>query len=783
MIKWKINNWKLGLMTIFLTVLLTGQNLSAETLAYWRLEQGPNGSAHSTDLDGYFVDTSGNSNSMSGWYYPAPVSDVVFPTIPQTGATNERALSFQPKELYNQSPPNGQYLETDGDPIEYHPFTNEFTIECIAKVRTYNWMVILGKDGKINPSAPQSPFKLLFTYAHPEPKIHFEYMDSSTNLNTIVSPLTYELDKWYCIAIVCDGNNATLYIKEESDAYYEIAGTIPVSGGIINSTGQWSVARGMWEGHISDNIYGSIDEVRICDYALDSDQFLAASGGATVNPVAYWRFEEGTNGVHQGNLDGYYKDSSGNGNDLSTDINPDRSVASDEVPFATVPQILEPDTMSRTFSGTPELTDNNVGTFGMQTSPRSVESAYLTSFTVECMAKPDAVSWMAAVSKDGEPGWKKHKYYDQSFAIKFGDDSLIKFLFWDANTNFVFLSSTSLYETGKWYQIAAVYNAGQASLYIKKEGDTNYILEASTTTCVTLGAPAISGGLINQSYPWTIGRGMYYGVSRDAFQGKVDEVRISNEGLDISQFLGNIMNTNPVMPEISAVQYSPFPNPDQKDIVQVQAIITTANSTITNATIQYSLNGGGYVDFSMTTNTAADIYYGNITSQAIDSVVDFKVKAVNAAGQFSTSDVYQYTVKEEILWTTMIITSNCVTYNANVVSMDVAPNGLAGFVYRKRNIGARYIEESSLGVMKAPVEISTNLQGSASNIRFGSDNEPKVSLSYDVNNDGGVSYVQRNSGIWTDPIMVVTNYFDEKRHVMTTTQRLNMFEKTDKEEV
>ena len=51
-----------------------------------------------------------------------------------------------------------------------------------------------------------------------------------------------------------------------------------------------------------------------------------------------------------------------------------------------------------------------------------------------------------------------------------------------------------------------------------------------------------------------------------------------------------------------------------------------------------------------------------------------------------------------------------------MTSMDVAPNGLAGFVYREGNVSARYVEESSLGVLKTPVEISTNLQGFISKI-------------------------------------------------------------------
>ena len=527
-----------------LAVVMLCLTANAATLAYWRLEEGPNGSTHTTDLDGYFVDSSGNGNNMSTWYYPAPVSDVLFSTVPQTGVTNERALSFMRQAIEWMPTPNGQYLETYGAPIETNDFTSGFTVECIAKVRTYNWMVVVSKDGKPVPSLEISPIKILFRYDnHPNPKISPTFIDTANNVRELYSTFGYELDKWYCIAVVCNGSSASLYIKEEGDAGYDLEDTVAVSGGMIDVTGKWSIARGMWDNIKTDNIYGSIDEVRICDYALAPNQFLAASGGAAVTPVAYWRFEEGTNGVHQGNLDGYYKDSSGNGNHMSTEINETRSTANNDVPFAFVPQTLQTNLMAREFVGTVEKV-NNIGTFSAETSAKSVESAHLTSFTVECMAKPSVVAWQVPISKDGEPGWLKHEWIDQSFCVKFRNDSptdnKIGVQFWDANTNLVYLITTWNYETAKWYQIAAVYDDStkEASLYIKKEGDNDYTLEASTTTCWTPGNPPISGGLINQTYPWTIGRGMHWGEARDTFQGTVDEVRISDVALLPSQFLG-----------------------------------------------------------------------------------------------------------------------------------------------------------------------------------------------------------------------------------------------------
>jgi len=519
----------------------------------------------------------------------------------------------------------------------------------------------------------------------------------------------------------------------------------------------------------ADKIYGSMDEVRICDYALAPSQFLAASGGAPVTPVAYWRFEEGTNGVHQGNNDGYYVDSSGNGNDLSTDISETRSTANSDVPFATVPQTGESDTMARQFYGPPEIPDNNVGTFGEQTSAKYAESADLSSFTVECMAKPSALTWMCPVSKDGEPGWIKWGWVDQSFAIKFRGDGPINFQFWDKNENMVYVPTTWNYEIGKWYQVAAVYDeyTGIASLYVKKEGDTDYTLEGSTTTTWVPGNPAISGGLINQSYPWTIGRGMHWGVPKDAFQGIVDEVRISDTALDVSQFLGNIMNTNPFPPKIYNAEFSPYPTPTEKDAVTVQAVILTANATITNATLDYRVNGGSYLSVPMATNASPSIYFADIPVQVADSVVDFIIKAVNSGGQI-TSSTSKYDVVQSMLWETILVADDAYFgFSSNVFSMAIMSDGRAGFVYSSSASNtAIYIEEYALGILSDPLEITTNRQGSYSDLKYGSDDEPRVALANDVGDGGGVTYLQRAGFAWTTPIMPITNFFGERRNVM-----------------
>ena len=523
-----------------LAVVMLCLSVNAATLAYWRLEQGPNGSTHGTELDGYYTDSSGNGNDMSSWYYPAPVSAVPVATIPQSGLTNKIALNFCRRADWVG---NLMCISTHSKPIDSHDFTGGFTIECASKIRSHDWSGMVNKNGKPDSGQPFNPFKLLFRYdTVGDARMNYEFMDSGSNVVTLTSTFPYQLDKWYWIACVCDSTQAWLYVKEEGDAGYDLeAGPVAVVNGIIPFSSAWAIGRGTWDGNDAVNaLDGSMDEVRICDTALAPNQFLAASGGAAVSPVAYWRFEEGTNGIHQGNNDDYYADSSGNGNHMATDITPTLSTATDAVPFATVPQTGATNTMSRTFSGAVQ----NVGTFAAETgSSKPVESANLESFTVECMAKPNSVNWMGAVCKDGEPAWNISGWVDSTFEIKFRNDAVdnhkIQAYFWDKTTNFVECWSTFDYNPGEWYRIAFVVEGGtQASLYVMQQSDANYELEQTKTT--TWAGGPIVGGLVESSYPWVIGRGEHWGRALDGFDGTIDEVRISDTALAPGQFLGAI---------------------------------------------------------------------------------------------------------------------------------------------------------------------------------------------------------------------------------------------------
>ena len=499
------------IITLSLAVIMLCLSVNAATLAYWRFEEGPNGSAHTNNLDGYYVDSSGNGNNLSSWYYPAPVPHVPIATIPLSGETNKIALNFCKRRAPNYS--SIMNIETSDKPINSYDLSDEFTIECATKTLTRSWNTVLNKEGRPT-AANNSPFRILFR-DDPPYKIGCDYIDAEGIVRELKSSFTYEFDKWYWLAIVSDGSDAKFYIKKEGDANYELEETIVGASGIFVSEAAWTIACGTWaDANNKDALYGSVDEVRICDEALDTDQFLAADGGSSVSPVAYWRFEEGTNGVHLGNNDDYYEDSSGNDNHMSTDITPVLSTAINEVPFSTIPQTGAPDTMARLFTSAMQ----NVGTFGRETGGNSLDSyAFNNDFTIELMARiSDDSIWNVVLCKDGEPDFPNAGSEMSPFQIIFGADNSIGVYMFDGTKNFVVLSASYPYNVDEWYRLACVCKGGtDLKLYVAKEGDIVYTEEDSAT---------IIGGLVSTYAPWVVGRGMNHGDTRDGINGMVDEV-------------------------------------------------------------------------------------------------------------------------------------------------------------------------------------------------------------------------------------------------------------------
>ncbi|MBN2474905.1 MAG: hypothetical protein JXB62_09885, partial [Pirellulales bacterium] len=251
---------------------VTGPGTGAETVAYWRFEEGPVDTAPTVYQADWFVDSSGNGNHMWTWAdYTSPTyrTDVPFGPVPQTGATNNLALEFNA----------AQDNYTQGKPITSTRF-NELTVEASVKLDALDrWQVIVGKDGK--PTDAAEP-PLFLKFADDTDTLQAMMIDGSGTPRYIASDTPAEVGQWYQLAMTNDGTTMRFFIKGPGDANYVEQGTgVAVDGGaLIASDGLWTVGRGVWDGGNTDWFDGMIDEVRISDRALAPSEFLGAGVGA-----------------------------------------------------------------------------------------------------------------------------------------------------------------------------------------------------------------------------------------------------------------------------------------------------------------------------------------------------------------------------------------------------------------------------------------------------------------------------------------------------------------------
>ena len=257
---------------------------------------------------------------------------------------------------------------------------------------------------------------------------------------------------------------------------------------------------------------------------------LGIAGLAQAKTIAYWRFEEGSKGLtHAADQDGWYKDISGNENHLSSWVSQARPKATDDVPFAKVPQTNKKNKLALDFDGAAGSGDH-LGTFiAVGASAPMINSfKFKKGWTVECSFKIHSEGrWQIFIGKDGRPGLSE----EPVFSLKIMDDNRLQLLFCDDDGRAHTLESISPLVADEWHDVAATYDGSEVELYLKRESDREYLWQSSDgfLTRVSLGTWASR---------WTIGRGMWNGAPTDWFHGVIDEVRISDTELDDDEFLG-----------------------------------------------------------------------------------------------------------------------------------------------------------------------------------------------------------------------------------------------------
>jgi regulation of enolase protein 1 (concanavalin A-like superfamily) len=277
------------------------------------------------------------------------------------------------------------------------------------------------------------------------------------------------------------------------------------------------------------------------DYIFHANLEAKPAATSGTSTIAYWNFEEGVANAYvpyarsnSGLYDGSIIDQSGNANHLSV-WGGGWHWYRPLVPAPATPQTAGANTLSlQNANGYPAI--SATGTSLTDWSP--------TQWTIEAAIRPDDATngFQTFIGRDsfggiaGEPALAA--IY---FTVR--PDGALRFMFADAAGNkWDLVSAANAIQDAKWHAVAATSNGSTLSLYVKNltNGDANYTLvgtlnlSASTNPALSTGTGTGSGW---QAGDITVGRGLYNGSHTDRFFGHIDDVRLSNTALPVSQLL------------------------------------------------------------------------------------------------------------------------------------------------------------------------------------------------------------------------------------------------------
>jgi len=269
---------------------------------------------------------------------------------------------------------------------------------------------------------------------------------------------------------------------------------------------------------------------------------VSQSAIALGSTVAYWRFEEGPADTlipHPAG-DGVWTagtaDSSGNDYALSAWSSTwSNNYYRSDVPASTV----------RRTGAVNSFSIQNLDTLpGLWSSPDgALRTMSPAAFTIEASFKAEAAGYRTFVGRDSQgtvPTWTDLSalYFQlvpgDAIAAKFSD---VSGYFHQA------ISAGGAVQLGKWYHAAAVSDGTWLRLYLYDVAagtgylpvaETNMAASGSPNTAMTPGAGFGGDWLAGN---WTVGRGMYGGGHTDRFYGFIDEVRLSDTALPVTDFL------------------------------------------------------------------------------------------------------------------------------------------------------------------------------------------------------------------------------------------------------
>lgn len=275
-------------------------SVHADTVAYWRFEEGPADAQvpHGGQPDGVYyegtADSSGNGYGLSVW--AEGWAGYAYKTDVGGSVVSGNANNFSVK---NSGGYPGMFTETGAGIQTISPAA--FTIEATFKLENGGYRTIVGRDSEGSVTTGNLDLAALYFQAIPDNALAIKFCDVSGYWHEAISATgiftTFDFPTnpdgigtpWYSLAAVSDGSILSLYLRNvtEGGIWDLIAQTDMTLSGSPDTAltagtgdggdwdaGNWSVGRGLYNGGHGDRAYGYIDEVRISNDALGTGEFL-----------------------------------------------------------------------------------------------------------------------------------------------------------------------------------------------------------------------------------------------------------------------------------------------------------------------------------------------------------------------------------------------------------------------------------------------------------------------------------------------------------------------------
>ncbi len=304
-------------------ILLSSSAAYAQTVAYWRFEEGGVGTQPST-VSTPVLDSSGNGYNMgvlTAGSAPTYSSSVPSATIGQSGAANNRSLDFDgvDDEVYATGYTPG---------LNDYDFSAGWTVEAAFRFDTITARApgpnpalpndasptvvqgVLAKEGKpvATENEPPLAFRLRNDGDEDDDNLtlndfpHLEITglngsgDDDWNVDSRKTPTASPIvaGQWYYSAVVYNGTTVDLYLDSGNGYRWQNNTAIQKDGlstpAWVNSVADWVIGREERNDNPINWMDGQVDEVRISSAALTPGEFLnndPADFGPSSNLVTY----------------------------------------------------------------------------------------------------------------------------------------------------------------------------------------------------------------------------------------------------------------------------------------------------------------------------------------------------------------------------------------------------------------------------------------------------------------------------------------------------------------